>query len=112
MADLIAHRSDAAFDKMEPEFRSMVNRRDFGPQLEKLFHYCGWPLDSEFKQTAPGRKIYGDGHTNPILKFTYAANTDQYPKGQCYFSVDVAPSGHSVKVTTFGPLKFIGNPFP
>lgn len=26
MSDLIAHRTDAAFDKMEPEFTKMVNR--------------------------------------------------------------------------------------
>jgi len=113
MADLIAHRTDAAFDKMEPEFRNMVNRSAFGPELEKLFQYCGWPLDSELKQSGPGTKVYGDGRTNPILKFTYAANTNQYPKGQCYFSVDVAPSENTVRVTTFGPLKVTsGNPFP
>jgi hypothetical protein len=49
MADLIAHRTDAALDKMEPEFVKMVNRPDFAPQLEKLLQYCGWPLDSELK---------------------------------------------------------------
>jgi len=113
MSDLIAHRTDDAFAKMEPEFTRMVNRSDFAPQLEKLFQYCGWPLDSELKQVGAGTKIYVDGHTNPTRKFTYAAATNQYPKGQCYFSVDVAPSGKSVKVTTFGPLKATsGNPFP
>ena len=113
MSDLIAHRTDAAFDKMEPEFTKMVNHSDFAPQLEKLFQYCGWPLDSELKQVGTGMKIYADGHTNPTRKFTYAAATNQYPKGQCYFSIDVAPSGNSLKVTTFGPLKATsGNPFP
>jgi len=113
MSDLVAHRTDAAFDKMEPEFTKMVNRSDFGPELEKLFQYCGWPLDSELKQVGTGTKLYGDGHTNPIRKFTYAATTNQYPKGQCYFSVDVASSGSTLKVTTFGPLKVIsGNPLP
>lgn len=113
MADLIAHRTDAALDKMEPEFTRMVSRSDFAPQLEKLFQYCGWPLDSELKDVGTGEKIYPDGHRNPIRKFTYAAATNQYSKGQCYFSVDVVPSGKSLKVTTFGPLKVIlGKPFP
>lgn len=113
MSDLIAHRTDAAFDEMEPEFTKMVARSDFAPQLEKLFQYCGWPLDSELKEVGTGVKVYGDGHTNPTRKFTYAAATNQYPKGQCYFSIDIAPSGNTLKVTTFGPLKATsGNPFP
>ena len=113
MSDLIAHRTDAAFDKMEPEFTKMVNRSDFAPQLDKLLQYCGWPLDSELKDVQGGFKLYGDGHTNPIRKFIYATTTEQAPKGKCYFSVDIAPSGQSVKVTTFGPLKVTsGNPYP
>jgi hypothetical protein len=113
MSDLIAHRADAALDKMEPEFVKTVNRPDFAPQLEKLFQYCGWPLDSELKQAQSGVKVYTDGHTNPTRKFFYAAATNQYPKGQCYFSVEVAPSGTTLKVTSFGPLKVTsGSPFP
>jgi hypothetical protein len=113
MSDLIAHRTDAALDKMEPEFQRMVNRSEFAPQLEKLFQYCGWPLDSELRDVGIGTKVYADGHSNPIRKFTYAAATNQYPRGQCYFSVDVAPSGDTYKVTTFGPLKVTsGNPYP
>jgi hypothetical protein len=111
MSDLIAHRTDAAFDKMEPQFQKMVSRSEFAPQLEKLFQYCGWPLDSERKDVGIGTKVYLDGHTNPIRKFTYTASTNQFPKGQCFFSVDVAPSGDTLKVTSFGPLKAIpGNP--
>jgi len=113
MSDLIAHRADAALDKMEPEFIKMINRSDFAPQLEKLFQYCGWPLDSELKDMQSGTKIYGDGHRSPIRKFVYAAATSQSPKGQCYFSVDIAPSGDTLKVTSFGPLKVTsGNPYP
>lgn len=113
MSDLIAHRTDAALDKMEPEFQKMVNRSEFAPQLEKLFQYCGWPLDSELKDVGIGTKVYSDGRTNPIRKFTYAASTNKFPKGQCFFSVDVAPSGDTLKVTAFGPLKVIsGNPYP
>jgi hypothetical protein len=113
MSDWIAHRADAAFDKMEPEFGKMVNRSDFATQLEKLSQYCGWPQDSELKDVMSGYKVYGDGHTNPTRKFIYAANTNQFAKGQCYFSVEVAPSGQSVRVTSFGPLKVTsGNPYP
>ena len=113
MSDLIAHRADAAFDKMEPEFTKMVKRSDFAPQLDKLFQYCGWPQNSELKDVQAGRKIYGDGHTNPIRKFVYAADTDQFAKGKCYFSVDIAPSVNGVRVTSFGPLKVTsGNPYP
>src|ERR1700722_13646830 len=43
MSDMIAHRTDAAFDKMEPEFTTVVSRSDFAPQLNKLLEqYCGW----------------------------------------------------------------------
>jgi hypothetical protein len=113
MSDWVAHRTDAAFDEMEPEFTGTVNRAEFAVQLEKLSQYCGWPLDSELKHVENGTKVYLDGHTNSTRKFTYAATTTQYPKGQCYFSIEVAPSGKSAKVTTFGPLRVTsGNPFP
>ena len=113
MSDLIAHRTDAAFDKMEPEFTKTVNRSDFGPQLDKLLQYCGWPLDSELKDIQGGFKVYADSHKKPIRKFIYATTTEQSPKGKCYFSVDIAPNGLNVKVTTFGPLKVTsGNPYP
>jgi len=113
MSDMIAHRTDAAFDKMEPEFTKMVSRSDFAPLLDKLLQYCGWPLDRELKDVQAGSKLYADGHINPIRKFIYATTTDQAPKSKCYFSVDVAPSGQTVKVTTFGPLKVMsGNPYP
>ena len=113
MADSIAHRSESALDKMEPLFTGMINRSDFAPQLEKLSNYCGWPLDIELKDIQSGFKIYTDGHKNPTRKFVYAANTTQFPKGQCYFAVDIVPSGDTLKVTTFGPLKVTsGNPYP
>jgi hypothetical protein len=113
MSDLIAHRADAAFAKMESEFSTTVHRSDFEPQLDKLFEYCGWPQDSELKDVQVGYKIYADGHKNPTRKFIYAANTNQFAKGQCYFSVEVAPSSDGVRVTSFGPLKVTsGNPYP
>ena len=113
MADWIAHRSDSALDKMEPEFIRTVNHSGFAAQLEKLSQYCGWPLDSELKDVQSGFKIYGDGHKNPTRKFIYAADTTQFKKGQCYFSVDIAPSGDGLRVTTFGPLRVTsGNPYP
>ena len=113
MADWIAHRSDSALDKMEPAFIGMINRSEFAPQLEKLSNYCGWPLDSELKDIQSGFKIYTDGHKNPTRKFIYAATTTQFPKGQCYFSVEIVPSGDTLKVTSFGPLKVTsGNPYP
>ena len=73
MSDLIAHRADAAFDKMEPEFKKLVKRSDFAPQLDKLFQYCGAPQDSELKDIQVGYKVYADGHTGPTRKFVYAA---------------------------------------
>jgi hypothetical protein len=113
MADWIAHRSDSALDKMEPAFIGMTNRSEFASQLEKLSNYCGWPLDIELKEMQTGFKIYTDGHKNPNRKFIYAATTTQLPKGQCYFSVETVPSGDTLKVTSFGPLKVTsGNPYP
>jgi hypothetical protein len=91
----------------------MVNRPGFAPQLQNLFQYCGWPQDSELKDIQTGSKMYTDGHTNPIRTFVYASTTDQVPKGQCYFSVEIAPSGESVRVTSFNTLKVAsGNPYP
>lgn len=58
MSDWISHRADAAFDKMEPEFTKMVNRSDFGAQLEKLSQYCGWPQDSELKDVMSSYKVW------------------------------------------------------
>lgn len=113
MSDWIAHRADLALDKMEPEFIKEINRSDFGPQLEKLSQYCGWPLDNEIKDIQFGYKVYADGHSNPTRNFIYAANTNLFSKGQCYFSVTVAASGDTLKVTSFGPLKVTsGNPYP
>ena len=113
MSDWIGHLPDSAFEKMEPAFTGVINRSDFAQQLEKLSNYCGWPLDSELKVIQSGFKIYTDGHKNPTRKFIYAATTTQLAKGQCYFSVEIAPSGDTLKVTTFGPLKVTsGNPYP
>ncbi|MGB8325850.1 MAG: hypothetical protein WCE52_23025 [Candidatus Acidiferrum sp.] len=105
MSDMIAHHADAALDKMESEFRKEVNRSDFASQVEKLSQYCGWPLDSELKGIQPGFKTFIDGHTNPTLRFTYATATNQAPKGQCFFSIEIAQAGNTVSVTSFGPLK-------
>jgi hypothetical protein len=113
MADWIAHRSDSALDKMEPAFIGMINRSEFAPQLKKRSNYCGVPLDSELKDIQSGFKIYTDGHKNPTRKFIYAETTTQFPKGQCYFSVEIVPSGDTLKVTSFGPVKVnSGNPYP
>jgi len=114
MSDLIARRTSAAYDKTEPEFTKLVGPSEFGPQVEKLFQYCGWPQDSELKDMQNGYKICADGHRHPIRKFIYAATTNQFgTKGQCYFSVEVAPSSDGVRVTSFGPLKVTsGNPYP
>lgn len=113
MADWIAHRSDDALNKMDPEFAAMTNRSDFAAQLEKLSSYCGGPLDIELKDIQSGFKIYVDGHKSPLRKFIYAANTTQFSKGHCYFAVDIAPNQSTLRVTTFGPLRVTsGNPYP
>jgi hypothetical protein len=112
MSDLIAHRADAAFDKMEREFSTTVHRPDFAPQLDKLFQYwyCGWPQDSELKDVQVGYKISADGHKHPTRKFIYAATTNQFAKGQCYFAVEVVRSSDGVRVTSFGPLRVMDYP--
>jgi hypothetical protein len=70
-------------------------------------------LASELKDIQSGFKIYTDGHKNPTRKFICAATTTQFPKGQFYFSVEIVPSGDTLKVTSFGPLKVTsGNPYP
>jgi hypothetical protein len=75
MSDWIGHLPDSAFEKMEPAFAGTVNRSDFAQQLEKLSNYCGWPLDSELKDTQSGFTIYADGHRNSTRKFICAATT-------------------------------------
>lgn len=90
MPDLIAHRTEAAFNKMEPKCKRMVTLSDFAPRMDQMFQYCGAPQDSELKDVQAGYKMYADGHKNPIRKFIYAANTNQFAKGQCYFSVEIS----------------------
>ena len=80
-----------------------------------------WAAKSEGRQWVdPCINLYVDhclshclDHKNPTRKFIYAANTTQFKKGRCYFSVDIAPSGDGLRVTTFGPLRVTsGNPYP
>ena len=40
-----------------------------------------------------------------MRKFYYTGATNQYPKGICFFAVEVVPAGTGYSVTTFGPLK-------
>ena len=105
MSDMVADRVGGALNRMEPEFVQTIGRTEAEAGLRKLFEYCGRPLDWEFKHYEQGFKIYLDGRRKPMLKFYYAANTTQHPKGVCFFSVEVVPDKAGLKVTAFGPLK-------
>ncbi len=112
MADLIANKVGDAVSLMEPAFIQSLGRTQAEAAIPKLFDYCGRPLDSEFKHDETGFKIYLDGHQNPMRKFYYAATTDQYPKGVCFFSVSVVPDQAGLKVTEYGPLKLQSGELP
>jgi hypothetical protein len=114
MADLVANRIDKAVERFEPEFISSVGGKPKAKgTVEQLFAYCGRPLDSEFKHEEQGFKQYLSGGRKEMRKFYYAATTNQYAKGVCFFAVEVVPAdegGH--RVTTFGPLKLQSGQLP
>ena len=112
MAHLVADRVNDAVGEMEPEMFQSATREQVEAQMRKLFDYCGRPLDSEFKHDEIGFKVYLSGHKNPMRKFYYAAKTTQYPKGVCFFSVEVVPIQNGLGVTTFGPLKLQSGELP
>jgi hypothetical protein len=112
MAYLVADRVNDAVSEMEPEMFQWATHEQAEAQIRKLFDYCGRPLDSEFKYDEVGVKLYLSGHQNPTRKFYYAAKTTQYPKGVCFFSVEVAPIPNGFGVTTFGPLKLLSGQLP
>lgn len=51
MADLIAHRTDATFDKMEPEFTKTVNRSDFRAAVRQALLLVPTSAVSPFTRT-------------------------------------------------------------
>ena len=106
MSDLVANRTGAALDRMEPELSRPPGRTEMEKALPGLFDYCGRPLDSEFKHYETAFKLYMNGRRKPMQKFYYAAKTDQHPKGVCFFAVEVVPGDTGgFQVTSFGPLK-------
>ncbi len=114
MADLVAKRMDDAIAKMEPDFVESVGGRSKAKSaLNNLFNYCGRPLNSEFKHAENGFKLYTTGRRKPMQKFYYAAATNQYRKGICFFAVEVVPGNSGgFQVTTFGPLKLVEGQLP
>ena len=112
MAYLVADRVNDAVGEMEPEMFQSATREQVETQIRKLFDYCGRPLDSEFKHDEIGMKVYVSGHEKPMRKFYYAAKTTQYPKGVCFFSVEVVPVDSGFGVTTFGPLRLQSGQLP
>jgi hypothetical protein len=115
MADLIAKRTDKAIEKMEPEFIAAVGDKEKAKlAVEKLFDYCGRPLDSEFRHEERGFKLYVTGRKKEMRKFFYSSKTNQHPKGVCFFAVEVvqADDDSAYKVTTFGPLKLLSGNLP
>ena len=112
MAYLVADRVDDAVGEMEPEMFKSATHEQVEAQIRKLFDYCGRPLDSELKHDEIGFKVYVSGNKNPMRKFYYAARTSQYPKGVCFFSVEVVPTQNGLGVTTFGPLRLQSGELP
>ena len=112
MACLVADRVNDAVGEMEPEIFKWATREQVELQIRRLFDYCGRPLDSELKHDENGIKVYVSGHKNRMRKFYYAARTTQYPKGVCFFSVEVVPIQNGLGVTTFGPLKLQSGELP
>jgi hypothetical protein len=112
MSDLVLNRVSDAVGLIEPELAQKLGPVETEAQVRKLFEYCGRPLDCEFKHDEAGFKIYMDGHKKPMRKFYYAARTDQFAKGACFFSISVVPSPSGLKVTEYGPLKLLAGQLP
>lgn len=95
MADLIANHLDGALSKMDPAFVQMAGGREKAIGLmEKIFDYCGRPLNSAYQRDEAGFYAFTDGRKKPMRKFYYATPTTQRPEGGCYFSVMVVPGDH------------------
>src|SRR5712664_62635 len=112
MEDLVVDRTASAIEKMEPEFIQSVGSLQAEIHLHGLFAYCGHPLDSEFKSHAKGTKTYRDGRRKPVWIFYYAARTDRFAKGVCFFTVTVVRGEKGPEVTQFGPLKLQSGHLP
>ena len=114
MADLVANRVNKAVMLFEPDFVDQSGGKQKAEAgVEQLFTYCGRPLNAEFKHEEQGFKMYASGHRKAMRKFYYAAATDQYSKGVCFFAVEVVPADDSGwRVTTFGPLRLQAGQLP
>jgi len=106
MADLVANKLDDALSKMEPEFVPAAGGYEKAlAAIQKVFDYCGRPLDSAYWRDEVGFYAYLDGRRKPMRKFYYTTPTTQHPEGGCYFTVMVVPgdkSGYRVVATTAG----------
>jgi hypothetical protein len=109
MADLVADRVGDALQLMDTDFAQTSGAE---AQLRRLFEYCGRPLEFEFKHQEEGFKVFMNGTRKPMRKFYYAGKTTQYPKGECFFGVDVVADSNRMVVTTFGPLKLMQGQLP
>lgn len=95
MADLVANHLDDALSKMDPAFVQMAGGREQAIGLmQKIFDYCGRPLNSAYQRDEVGMYAFLDGRNKPMRKFYYSTPTTQRPEGGCYFSVMVVPGDH------------------
>ncbi len=111
MRDLTTNQIDDALDLMETDFlKAIGGRAPAKSAVERLFEYCGRPINIEFQHEERGYKLYLDGRRKPMRKMFYDAATDRNPKGVCFFSVGVVQgnSDSEYKVTEFAPLKRLG----
>jgi hypothetical protein len=106
MADLVANKLDDALSKMEPEFVQTAGRHEKAiAACQKVFDYCGRPLNSSYWRDEVGFYAYLDGRRKPMRKFYYTTPTTQRPEGGCCFTVMVVPGdrgGYRVVPTTAG----------
>jgi hypothetical protein len=95
MADLVANNLDDALSKMDSGFVQIAGGREKAIGLmQKIFDYCGRPLNSAYQRDELGFYAYLDGRQKPMRKFYYATPTTQRPEGGCYFTVMVVPGDH------------------
>lgn len=106
MSDLVASKLDDALAKMEPAFVQAAGGHDKAVgAIQKVFDYCGRPLNGTYWRDEVGFYAYLDGRKKPMRKFYYTTPTTQRPEGGCYFTVMVVPGdqgGYKVVATTAG----------
>lgn len=104
--DLITDHRAAIFSRMEDVFRTSTNTASFDDLVGQMIEVYGKPIRFEFKQEEFGTKTYVDGHTAPMMKIWYAAETSKHVMGSHFLLVEIVRDKQTLAVSSFGIVEF------